>query len=181
MKYIVFSILFFLLSSKIFAKSTPYGLAGCGVGTMFWGPRSMQTSAATTNNGILQIPALGIPLPTSQPISILAGIAGCGKGARNIAYLEQYHYMRNNFSSLAKELAQGGGANTKGLARSFGCNQDVQIRFDSVLKEKYLDIFSNPGIQASFEELTEQVSKDEILHQNCLVIRNSVQHLADNH
>jgi hypothetical protein len=156
------------LSSEL--RGEPYGFAGCGVGTKIFGARNWQTSASTTNHGTIGIPlaeSFALPLPTSQPWSISMGWAGCDENAMPLAYFEQYNYMFANFSALAKELAQGGGATVDGLASTFGCGSSHYEAFASHVRSNYESIFSQPGIRAVFLQMREELEGNQLLVAAC--------------
>lgn len=183
MRFFIITLLFFAIDSTT-AVAEVYGFAGCGAGTRIFGPRSMQTSASTTNHGFIPPLVQGVPfvVPSSQPWSITLDIAGCGEKAKPVAYFEQYDYMFANFATLSKELAQGTGESVSGLASAFGCNKDVNPEFATFLKGKYHTIFSQPGIRAAFLEIRKQVASSAILVEECSGIsdQNSKVQIAAN-
>jgi hypothetical protein len=152
------------------AQADTYGFAGCGAGTRIFGPRNMQTSAATTNHGTVGGFGTGnlpIPIPTSQVWSITFDIAGCDDSAMPVAYFDQYNYMFMNFASLAKEMSQGSGNTLNGLAAVFGCPETVTADFRQFVKDKFSEIYGQPGIRETFIELQSQLAANPIISAAC--------------
>ncbi len=153
------------------AMADEYGFAGCGAGTRIFGPRNMQTSAATTNHGgIVLSPNLPIPIPTSQVWSIAFDIAGCSENAMPVAYFDQYDYMFANFSSIARDASRGSGESLTGLAASFGCPQSSYGEFNRLMKNEFDGVFSQPGVKAVFEETRARMMRNAVLMRHCTTL-----------
>lgn len=156
------------LASTASLAADEYGFAGCGAGTRIWGPRSMQTSASTTNHGTIPIVNnVPIGLPTSQPWSITFDLAGCRESAQPIAYFDQYDYMFANFSSIARDASKGSGDSLGGLAASFGCPQSAYGDFNKFMKKEFAGLFSQPGVKAVFEETRSRMLRNAVLMRKC--------------
>ena len=77
------SLLTLMLGSQAKAER-PYGMAGCGVGTMILGPKGgkiKQFTAAYTN-GML-----------GQPLSISSGSSGCKPDEKTAQMMRQEHFV----------------------------------------------------------------------------------------
>src|SRR5436190_12957073 len=91
---------FFFYSASVFAASSNYGEAGCGLGSLIFDAKKgpVQILAATTNGTV-----------NNQSFAITSGTSNCDAKGWDTAKLEQEQFVANNFSGLAKEMASGGG------------------------------------------------------------------------
>lgn len=137
-----------------------YGMAGCGLGSVIFGTKGSQTSAATTNGSF-----------NSQLFGITSGTSNCLPDAQASALHEQEKFIYANFASLSKEMAQGRGETLVGLASVLGCESSVQPQFTSFAQSKYQTVFAAPGAVAALETLKEEMKREPVLAQQCKYVQ----------
>ncbi len=121
-------------SSAAGAAAAPahYGMAGCGLGSMLIKDHQSKVSqflASLLNGTGMQSSA--ITLGTSNCVS------GKTSGGESAAL-----YIRDNYATLAKEAAQGGGASLAGLSHLMGCQNSAA--FAEASQNHYEQIYA-PG------------------------------------
>lgn len=131
-----------------------YGLAGCGAGSMIFGPKAggIQIVAATTNG-----------LYGNQTFGITTGTLNC---EFTEAGVQAAVYLENNREVMAKEAARGEGETLVGLANILKCsnqdafNKNVQSNFEKIFVE------SNNAYN-NIRSLNEVISNDQTLKSSC--------------
>jgi len=143
------------LSFSAFATYHQYGQAGCGLGSMAFGPEKgkVQILAMTTNGTF-----------GTQTFGITSGTSNCTPDARVTRAVE---FINNNISSLEVELAQGQGETLISLSQIMGCKQGQE--FGKSLQKYYGHVFSNS--QLNPEEIYHSINQlsqyDRDLSANC--------------
>lgn len=137
--------------------ATPYGAAGCGLGSLVFEPDSCQVSAATTNGSF-----------TSQPFAITFGTSNCvGGGSKSLVDQMQRQFMADNYASLSKEIAQGEGETLRALAQILGCEDSTFPQVASTLQSSYQQIFSAPGSGAALKTIRHSLATSPTLSNQC--------------
>lgn len=145
-------------SSQSFGK-TPYGMAGCGLGSVIFGPKNGQVSAATTNQSSL-----------NQIFGITSGTSNCVENNKAVAEAAQENFIKDNFATLSKEIAQGDGEALKAFSDTFGCDSATYSVFARELQASYDDIFSAPGSLAALEVIQDNLQSNESAVKGCAFI-----------
>ena len=143
------------LSATGYAK-TPFGMAGCGLGSLVISPEGGQISAVTTNSSFL-----------SQPLGITFGTSNCLEPHEAAALTAQQEFIQENYSTLSKEMAQGEGEALHAFASTFGCSENVREEFAAQMQKSYERIFSAPGSIASLNVVQDELKDNKTLAQNC--------------
>ncbi len=116
----------------------PYGMAGCGLGSMLIRDNNiMQVLAATTNGSSY-----------SQSFGITTGTSNCTASGAQTA-MEQKVFMQANVASLSVEAAQGSGDNLHAFAELLGCDHEMLAQVS----------------QAHYGELFQDRSPDGVLNR----------------
>lgn len=136
------------------AYSRPYGMAGCGLGTLVMDKRSSQVLVATTNGTGMQ--TIGITLGTSN----------CVDEATSQVAHKMDKYIHINKIQLAGDVAKGNGETIVALSEVIGCQSSQNL--GSALKASYSDVFAN---DFTTNEVTDSIitviQKDTQLSQEC--------------
>lgn len=124
------------------ANAAGYGMAGCGLGSMLFGPKGeakdsignakvTEVLAATTNGTF-----------GSQTFGITTGTSNCTQGGMAMMEKEQELFAEVSYDEISREMAKGEGEYLTAFATVMGCSADVQSDFASVTKANYGKIFS---------------------------------------
>jgi len=111
------------------AYSRPYGMAGCGLGTLVMDKRSSQVLVATTNG------------TGFQTIGITLGTSNCVDEATSQVADKMDKYIHINKIQLAGDVAKGNGETIVALSEVIGCQSSQNL--GSALKANYRDVFAN--------------------------------------
>jgi hypothetical protein len=135
-----------------------YGMAGCGLGSVIFGAKGMQSSAASTNNASF-----------GQTFAISSGTSNCTPSGKGSAQDEQQQekFFVANFSTLSKEIAQGSGEALTAFAGTLGCEADAAPAVANGLRGGYDRIFAQPGAVAAFDEARQTLRADPALAVHC--------------
>jgi hypothetical protein len=146
-----------LAAPTVASAAAPYGMAGCGLGSMIFGPDSCQTSAATTNGSYF-----------NQAFGITFGTSNCvGGGSKSLVEDIQKQFLADNYATLAKEMAQGQGETLITLSTMFGCDEASQPAFATTMQSAYHDIYAAPGVGASLKVIRSEVVANPNLSAHC--------------
>ena len=137
------------------AAKAPYGMAGCGLGSVIMGPKNAQVLASTTNQ------------TSYQSVSILSGTSNCVTNSKSVALEAQKEFFTENFATLSKEIAQGDGDSVKALSDTFGCSQEAYPQFAKQLQSSYSEIFASPGALAALSVAQEELTENEDVVMSC--------------
>jgi hypothetical protein len=123
----------FLSSGAALAQApTPYGMAGCGLGSALFGKdntKLMQILAATTNG------TLG-----NQTFGITSGTLGCVEGGVVNAAQEQAAFAEVNFQDLKRNMAAGGGEFLSSFGTLLGCDDTGKAGLAKMTQTRYESI-----------------------------------------
>jgi len=161
-KFLLVGIMFLAItgfSNSAFAAG--YADAGCGLGSMLFGNEAgaVQILASTTNGTF-----------GSQTFGITTGTSNCSPEGLVKLDKEREVFAQKNYSSLVKEMAVGAGENLETLAGLFGCSQDTQNDFGSLVQDNFGSIVKS-DTTSSNEMLTElkiQLVNHDTLSKSCV-------------
>ncbi|MCB0218656.1 MAG: DUF3015 domain-containing protein [Chrysiogenetes bacterium] len=150
------------------ASAASYGMAGCGLGSMVFGPsgemgksignsKVSEVLAATTNGTF-----------GSQTFGITTGTSNCTSGGMAMMEKEQELFAEVSYDEISREMAKGEGEYLTAFATVMGCSADVHSDFASVTKANYGKIF---GAEASASDVVSSVKSllrdDASLAKSC--------------
>ncbi len=145
------------LASHPAAAERKYGMAGCGLGSLVFKPSGNQSTAAILNS------------TGYQTLGITTGTSNCtpsGKGSA-MQEMEQENFFVANFSTLSKEIAQGGGDSVVGFAGELGCPASHTAQIAAELQANYSGIFASPGAVAAFDAARDTLRTDPSINAEC--------------
>ena len=130
----------------------PYGMAGCGLGSMAIAPDGNQVFASTINQ------------TSYQSFAISSGTSNCLETTKAAAFSAQQEFITTNFSILSKEIAQGDGEALKAFSNTFGCPKNSYSSFATQMQSSYSKIFAAPGSMAALDiiESTTTILKNKL-------------------
>ncbi|MFN3604361.1 MAG: DUF3015 family protein [Leptonema sp. (in: bacteria)] len=109
--------------------SAPYGMAGCGLGSLIIKQNNfLQIFAATTNG-----------TSGNQTFGITTGTSNCTPDSKAYQEKQQEIFVTVNFESLENELASGTGEKVFALAQMLNCDVNT---FSKIARENYKDLFT---------------------------------------
>jgi hypothetical protein len=134
--------------------SRPYGMAGCGLGSILIEKNHMQISAATSN-------------AYSQLFGISSGTSNCVENPTSAKADRMDKYIIVNKVALADDIARGEGETIQGLAQIMNCQEANML--GSRLQSSFATIF--PSHEVSVNDITDHiitvVGQDESLSAAC--------------
>jgi hypothetical protein len=128
-----FALVVFLMSSTSHAQQGGYGMAGCGLGSLLFGPSSNSTGPqilAATTNGIFG----------NQTFAITSGTLNCSSGGVVKAQREQAAFAEVNFQDLKRNMSTGGGEFLASFSTLLGCTDESKPAFYKMTQAKYESI-----------------------------------------
>lgn len=147
-----------LAFAPIAKAANNYTAAGCGLGTILFKGKNgkVHLILAATTNGTFGNQTFGI---TSETLDCTAeGVV------KNDKQTEVYAAV--NFQRISREMAQGGGEYSNGLAALMGCKTEEQkAAFNKLAQAKYEKIFSSEKTDSRemLVNLKSQMSSDAAL------------------
>lgn len=121
----------FGFSATAVSAAPGYGTAGCGLGSIVFGPGGgiVQIFAATTNGTYY-----------NQMFGITSGTSNCVEGGAT-GYIQQQQevFVHVNYRGLQQEMAAGKGEKVTAFAGLLGCNAD---QFGSVSQKAHSSLFT---------------------------------------
>lgn len=140
--------------SKKFSR--PYGIAGCGLGSVIVGKRGGQIFAATTNGSSL-----------NQMFGISFGSLNCVDAPENKVAHNMDLFIINNRAQLEVNAVQGQGEAIAALSQLMGC-KGSNNRLGQLLKAQYSEIFTQE-IQGNeiTDRIIESVLNEDDLASSC--------------
>jgi len=131
-----FLLLVSLFASLAIAQSAfaaGYGAGGCGLGSMIFGeePGLVQVFASTTNG-----------TSGNQTFGITSGTSNCGSNGLVLSQKKQEIFVKQNFDSLAKDMAIGSGESLSTLSLLLGCQSSTE-QLGTFTQENYEKIYKN--------------------------------------
>jgi hypothetical protein len=155
------TLLLFLGNFEVSHASRNYGVAGCGLDSLLMGRGGIQFSAATTNSS-----------SGSQSFGITSGTSNCLSDEEYATLQIQEQFVLDNYQTLAKQMAQGGGDTLVAFSVTLGCNAESVPYFSQLLQENYADMVGAPGALALLETVRLKVVQDQFMEQNCHKLLN---------
>jgi hypothetical protein len=137
------------------APTKGYGMSGCGLGSVLL-PNGPQAVSSILNS-----------LFWNQVFMISSGTSNCQNDPTKQAGLDQEHFMRSNYRTIAREAAQGSGESLRGLARTLGCQAEQDDAFSEFTQKKHQQIFSSTGALAALQTLKNQMVLESPLAKAC--------------
>jgi hypothetical protein len=128
MKTLALAVGMFALFIAGSAHAQPYGMAGCGLGSIAFGnDQTMfkQVLAATTNGTF-----------GTQTFGITSGTSNCVSGGVIKAEREQAAFAEVNFQDLKANMAAGGGEYLASFATLLGCEDSAKPTFARMAQDK---------------------------------------------
>lgn len=127
--------------TKVKSYSRPYGMAGCGLGSIVMDKRASQVSAATTNGTSF-----------NQSFGLTTGTLNCvDDNAAQVAQ-KMDKYIQINKVQLAGDVAKGNGETIVALSEVIGCQSSQNLAV--ALRSNYKSVFGNEFIT---NELTDNI------------------------
>ena len=121
-----------LLASAAYANK-PYGLAGCGLGSIAMGSDGNQILAATTNGTFY-----------SQMFGITTGTSNCTDAGAIAQNKQVPFFIEANRVALANDIARGNGETVASLAQVMGCSDSARLA--GQLQKNYSVIFPSEAV-----------------------------------
>lgn len=112
--------------------SRPWGMAGCGLGSVIIGKKGAQIFASTTNGST-----------SNQLFGITSGTLNCLDGSENQVAQKSDFYIQANRMALQGDIARGNGETLSGLSRVMGCDAKT---FGPALQQNYGEIFNSENV-----------------------------------
>jgi hypothetical protein len=117
MKYFIIAL---ALVSNFALAEKPYGMAGCGLGSVIVGKDGNQVIGATTNG------------TGTQTFGISSGTSNCVTATDKTAKIK--NFIEANYESLITDMAKGNGESLTTLSSLYGCNK---TKFSQAVKTNY--------------------------------------------
>lgn len=136
----------------------PYGLAGCGLGSIVMGKEGNQVIAATTNNIYgLETQLFGISFGTSNCVE-----SDTHKMAKKVDV-----FVHTNKVALASDMARGSGESVTTLGSLLGCSDSA--RFNRTMKSNFHHIYKTENTKTFdiTDSVINVILKDEKLSKSC--------------
>ena len=131
-----FCVIAALLAFSATSIAAPYGMAGCGLGSVFFGSGQGGQIFASTTNG-----STG-----NQTFGISSGTSNCVPGSKAAAFNKQREFVDTNLASLAAEMAQGSGETLTAYTQTLGCEVNLGV-VKKALQAGHGKIFSETSAQ----------------------------------
>jgi hypothetical protein len=112
------------------AHADPYGMAGCGLGSLVFKENNMMQVLAATTNGTFG----------TQTFGITSGTSNCVSGGVVKAQREQAAFAEVNFQDLKRNMATGGGEFLTSFATLLGCEDSAKPVLAKMTQTKYESI-----------------------------------------
>ena len=150
------------------AHAGSYGPAGCGLGSMVFGPSGearklfkstlvSEILAATTNGTF-----------GSQTFGLTTGTSNCGTKGVFSYEREQEAFAEVAYDEISREMARGEGEYLTAFATLMGCSADAQPAFATTTKASYGKIFTENAQPIEVVESVRSVLRsDAALSQSC--------------
>jgi hypothetical protein len=151
---VAISVALLLFSTNISAGG--YGMAGCGLGSMFIQTNDGSQIFAATSNGTAG----------NQTFGITSGTSNCTKDGIVMNEKKQEVFVHLNYNSLEKEMALGKGEKLSALASLLGCTKDVK-GFNNFTKNNFAKLTKDSDPSAFLTSLKAEIQKDSNLKSSC--------------
>ncbi|MFA6237875.1 MAG: DUF3015 family protein [Bacteriovorax sp.] len=148
----IISLIFLLSIASVNAIEKPYGMAGCGLGSVIIGKNDAQIIAATTNN------------LSTQTFSISSGTSNCSNINQKTAQIK--NFIEANYESLVTEMAKGNGDTLLTLSSLYGCHTES---FTKELKKNYSQVIpENENTTSIMKGISSIIKTNDELRKTCL-------------
>lgn len=156
-----FALLLTLASSTSFAAAKekfvrPYGMAGCGLGSLIIGKSGGQIFAATTNYTYY-----------NQLFAITTGTSNCVDNPNDEVATRMDRFVVSNKVAMASDIARGSGETISSISKLMGCQSSGNVA--TALQRNFREIF--PHAKISPNEVTDSIisviKEDDSLSQSC--------------
>lgn len=135
------------------AYSTPFGLAGCGLGSVIIDAKdkSSQIAASLINTYIGFVSS-----------AITSGTSNCNYDNKT-AMTEQKVYVTANLRTLEKEAAAGNGPHLSALAELFGCeSNETKSAFGEFNKSEFGNLYNSDDPEKVWENLKNRGKSSDV-------------------
>ena len=140
-----------LLVSSVALAAKPYGMAGCGLGSVMLGKQGNQIFAATTNG------------TGTQTFGISSGTSNCVTATEQTAMIR--NFIEANYASLVTDMAKGQGDSMKTLSGFYGCDTH---KFATEMKANYETITPvRENATQVMVNINSVIEKSDVLSANC--------------
>lgn len=136
------------------AYQRPYGMAGCGLGSIVIPRSGAQIFAATTNGTSF-----------NQMFGITAGTSNCVDDSSSQVASKMDKYIHGNKAQFEGDVAKGNGETIVALSQVMGCSESVQL--GKTLKANYQNIFSEVNTNIVTDNIITVIQNDDQLSQQC--------------
>ncbi len=131
------SLTMLLSLAVVFARDTalaesPYGMAGCGLGSIIIKDNGMIQLIPGTTNATLGV---------DQTFGITSGTSNCVEDGVVTADREQEAFVEANMSTLRRDMATGGGEYLTALGDLLGCGDAVQPSLGGFAQRHYGSVY----------------------------------------
>lgn len=141
-------------------KKSHYGMAGCGITTMFIKDNTMlaQLGAAVVRDWFLSG-------TSGQTSSVSSGTSNCTEVPDHAASrIEQEVFVRANMAALSKESAQGTGEHLEAFAEVLGCNGGELSRLS---QEQYSNLYNTNDSVMLLDNYKREIQASPRLANSC--------------
>lgn len=133
----------------------PYGMAGCGLGSIVIPRQGSQILAGTTNGTAF-----------NQLFGITFGTSNCIDDSSSDVASKMDMYIHGNKSQLAGDIAKGNGETIVALSQVMGCSESASL--GKTLKANYQNIFAGEeNTNIVTDNIITVIQNDEQLSQQC--------------
>ena len=141
------------------ASAAGYGDAGCGLGSIVFG----------NEQGAPQVVAWFLNGTGMATFAMTTGTSNCNPAGLVKLEKEREEFAKENYSTLVKEMAMGKGENLDTLAGLYGCSQDSNADFGSLVQENFGNIVKSDSTtsQEMLSSLKSEMSGHAVLSKSC--------------
>lgn len=133
----------------------PYGMAGCGLGSIVINRQGSQVLAGTTNGTAY-----------NQLFGITSGTSNCIDEASSEVASKMDKYIHGNKAQLEGDVVKGQGETIVALSQVMGCSESANL--GQTLKANYQAIFSgNQNTNIVTDNIITLIQNDEVLSAQC--------------
>lgn len=116
------------------AHAAPYGMAGCGLGSMMITSNGGSQVFAATTNGT----------SGSQTFGISSGTSNCVRQGVVLTSKEQEAFFEANLLSLQQDMVAGEGEHLNALLSLFACRPEAQAAAGKIAQAQFEHLFPSP-------------------------------------
>ena len=154
----------FVLVFSTSAFGAGFGAAGCGPGSVLVSNENKKGEQLVA--WYMNVQVFGTSVHMS---AISTGTSNCGSSGLVLAQKEQQVFVKNNYNSLAKEMASGEGEGLDSLAGLLGCGPEQIEAFGHFTQKNYPSIFKNEETtpHEMLEGLKKKLRSEQIFSSSC--------------